>query len=102
MFASAGFPDLDKAQNKKQFMIVYPWQGEYILYSVSWYLSPYDGWNLRVSRSSTGDDQLSPRLLAVLAPGPHVEVRGVLGSHDDIQHTNLQGKSDSSQYDPFN
>lgn len=41
-------------------------------------LSPVDGWYVRVSRGSTGDNKLSPRLLTVLPPRSHVKVRGIL------------------------
>lgn len=48
------------------------------------YLSPGDGWNLRVSRSSTRDDKLSAGLLTVFPTRPHIKVRGVLYSSCEI------------------
>lgn len=51
------------------------------------HLSPGDGWYIRVSRSSTGDYQLSPSLLTVLPPGPYVKVRGVLRNHHTVMDT---------------
>lgn len=47
-------------------------------------LSPGDGWYIRVSRSSTGDDQLSPSLLTVLPARSYVKVRRVLRNQSSI------------------
>lgn len=48
------------------------------------HLSPGDGWYIRVSRSSTGDDQLSPSLLTVLPTRSYVKVRRVLRNQSSI------------------
>ena len=42
------------------------------------HLPPGDGWYIRVSRSSTGNNQLSPSLLTVFPPRPYIKVRGIL------------------------
>lgn len=59
------------------------------------YLPPGDGWYLRVSRGSTGDDQLSTSLLAVLPTRPHVKVGGILWANT---HTMSQTKSHNKSH----
>lgn len=57
------------------------------------HLPPSDGWYIRVSRSSTGDNELSPGLLTVLPPRPYIKVRGILYKQQIIMGESVDSKT---------